>query len=175
MNYITAKDIFEFSTINISQGQDLFVAGFPNGYMDKKSLAPALQKCNAASNLKHDVDDWPTFVINLPVFGGASGSPVFLVYRQGSSVSIHNYEVRLLGIVYENLARVRKIKGIPEEEIEIPVLGYAFKASLLGSENLRVQFETWVGSRVQAHEQAKLNQILENEVKLPLNFKKPRL
>ncbi|MES2939799.1 MAG: serine protease [Pseudomonadota bacterium] len=57
--------------------------GYPNGIWDSKNLLPVVRRGTTASPLAVDFDGTPCFVIDASVFGGSSGSPVF-VMSQGS-------------------------------------------------------------------------------------------
>lgn len=137
---------------------EVYIAGFPNGYIDYHYLSPLLQKCNIAADIESDVDGKPIFVVDKPVFGGASGSPVFM---------LRNNQIYLIGIIYENFARnykmqpqiqesrdqshssdeaaINEVHKGAQERIEIPVVGYALKAHLL--KDLHTAFDGWISAR----------------------------
>ena len=57
--------------------------GYPNGIWDSKNLLPVARRGTTASPLEVDFEDTPRFLIDASVFGGSSGSPVFIL-NQGS-------------------------------------------------------------------------------------------
>ncbi|AZD34891.1 hypothetical protein C4K22_2138 [Pseudomonas chlororaphis subsp. aurantiaca] len=57
--------------------------GYPNGIWDSKNLIPVARKGTTATPAEVDFEGTPRFLIDASVFGGSSGSPVFLL-NQGS-------------------------------------------------------------------------------------------
>lgn len=57
--------------------------GYPNGIWDSKNLVSVARRGTTASLLEVDFEDTPPFLIDASVFGGFSGSPVFIL-NQGS-------------------------------------------------------------------------------------------
>jgi Trypsin-like peptidase domain len=57
--------------------------GYPNGIWDRKNLIPLARRGTTASPLQVDFEHTPRFLIDASVFGGSSGSPVF-IFNQGS-------------------------------------------------------------------------------------------
>jgi hypothetical protein len=53
--------------------------GYPNGVWDSKNLLPVARRGMTASPISVDFEDTPRFLIDASVFGGSSGSPVFLL------------------------------------------------------------------------------------------------
>lgn len=56
--------------------------GYPNGIWDSKNLLPVARRGTTASPMSVDFEGTPRFIIDASVFGGSSGSPVF-VLNQG--------------------------------------------------------------------------------------------
>lgn len=56
--------------------------GYPNGIWDSKNLLPVARRGTTASPMVVDFEGTPRFIIDASVFGGSSGSPVF-VLNQG--------------------------------------------------------------------------------------------
>lgn len=52
--------------------------GYPNGLWDSKNFIPVVRKGITATPLQIDFEGKPTFLIDASVFGGSSGSPVFI-------------------------------------------------------------------------------------------------
>lgn len=57
--------------------------GYPNGVWDSKNLLPVARRGTTASPIEVDFEGSPRFLIDASVFGGSSGSPVFIL-NQGS-------------------------------------------------------------------------------------------
>jgi hypothetical protein len=57
--------------------------GYPDGIWDKKNLLPVARRGTTASPIEVDFNGMPHFIIDASVFGGSSGSPVFIL-NQGS-------------------------------------------------------------------------------------------
>ncbi|MEC5160441.1 MULTISPECIES: trypsin-like peptidase domain-containing protein [unclassified Janthinobacterium] len=53
--------------------------GYPNGVWDKKNLIPVARRGTTATPLSVNFEGTPRFVIDASVFGGSSGSPVFIL------------------------------------------------------------------------------------------------
>jgi hypothetical protein len=57
--------------------------GYPNGIWDSKNLLPVVMRGTTASPIEVDFEGTPRFLIDASVFGGSSGSPVFIL-NQGT-------------------------------------------------------------------------------------------
>ena len=57
--------------------------GYPNGVWDSKNLLPVARRGTTASPIEVNFEGTPRFLIDASVFGGSSGSPVFIL-NQGS-------------------------------------------------------------------------------------------
>jgi hypothetical protein len=57
--------------------------GYPNGVWDSKNLLPVARRGTTASPIEVDFEGSPRFLVDASVFGGSSGSPVFIL-NQGS-------------------------------------------------------------------------------------------
>lgn len=57
--------------------------GYPNGVWDSKNLLPIARRGTTASPIEVDFEGTPRFLVDASVFGGSSGSPVFIL-NQGS-------------------------------------------------------------------------------------------
>jgi len=53
--------------------------GYPNGVWDSRNLLPVARRGTTASPLAVDFENSPRFLIDASVFGGSSGSPVFIL------------------------------------------------------------------------------------------------
>jgi hypothetical protein len=55
--------------------------GYPNGIWDSKNFLPVARRGTTATPLEVDFENTPRFLIDASVFGGSSGSPVFVVHE----------------------------------------------------------------------------------------------
>jgi len=53
--------------------------GYPNGVWDSKNLLPVARRGMTASPISVDFENTPRFLVDASVFGGSSGSPVFIM------------------------------------------------------------------------------------------------
>lgn len=102
---LTNKDIPDEKYIQdkVSNIEDITVIGYPDGIWDFANNLPIVRKGITATSLKYDFENTPKFLIDSAIYGGSSGSPVF-IYNQGA-YSIKNTlyaggRVKLIGIVY---------------------------------------------------------------------------
>ncbi len=59
--------------------EDIKFIGYPNGIWDTINLLPVARKGSTASPISVDFENSPRFIIDASVFGGSSGSPVFIL------------------------------------------------------------------------------------------------
>ena len=83
--------------------------GYPNGHQDPAHLTPIVRRGITATPLVLPFSGKPAFLVDGSVFGGSSGSPVFLInegmYRSGpNDVAIGNRLV-LIGIIAATMQR----------------------------------------------------------------------
>ena len=67
---------------NLDALEQVTFIGYPNGIWDEVNQLPVVRRGMTASPLSLDFNGHPQFVIDASVFGGSSGSPVFL-YSSG--------------------------------------------------------------------------------------------
>ena len=67
---------------NLDAIEHVTFIGYPNGIWDSKNLLPVARRGTTASPLQVDFENTPRFLIDASVFGGSSGSPVF-IFNQG--------------------------------------------------------------------------------------------
>ena len=58
--------------------ENITFIGYPNGIWDQKNYLPIVRKGVTASPISIDFNGDPKFIIDASVFGGSSGSPVFI-------------------------------------------------------------------------------------------------
>jgi len=115
--------------------------GYPNGIWDTVNRLPIARKGTTATPLSVDYENTPRFLIDASVFGGSSGSPVFIHdtghYSENGSI-IFGSRIYLLGLVAAVYHRTshNKIISVPIPTQHMPVaeqnemldLGIVFKA-----------------------------------------------
>lgn len=63
--------------------EEVLFVGYPNGIWDNKNLLPVMRRGTTATPLQVDFEGAPKFLIDASVFGGSSGSPIYIL-RNGS-------------------------------------------------------------------------------------------
>ena len=102
---LTESDIPDEKYIqeSVSNIEDITVIGYPDGIWDCANNLPIVRKGITATSLKYEFENTSRFLIDSAIYGGSSGSPVY-IYNQGA-YSIKNTlyaggRVKLVGIVY---------------------------------------------------------------------------
>lgn len=144
-NILTDAEIKELSNL-----EDVTIVGYPDGIWDSYNNLPICRKGITATPIQYNFENSPKFLIDAAIYGGSSGSPVF-IFNQGS-YSIGNTlyagsRVKLIGIVYavaqHTVSGDLKIIDVPAQKLPIPItqipnnLGVVIKATeLSGFEQL---------------------------------------
>lgn len=85
--------------------EEVKMIGYPNGLWDELNNMPLYRKGVLASNYKFDWNGKKEFIVDLSVFPGSSGSPVFLLdesgYKTKKATIFGSTRFKLLGIVYK--------------------------------------------------------------------------
>lgn len=96
----------QLSQLNVMES--VTFVGYPNGLWDTKNLIPIMRKGTTATPIALDFEGEPKFLIDASVFGGSSGSPVFVldhglhVLRDGSArVGSRLYFLGVIAAVYQ--------------------------------------------------------------------------
>ena len=89
---------------SISRIEDIIVVGYPDGIWDSYNNMPIVRKGITATSLQLDFNNEPKFLIDAAIYGGSSGSPVY-IFNQGSYSLVDNglvagTRLKLVGIVY---------------------------------------------------------------------------
>lgn len=85
--YVREKDIPSEEEIKeFSHIEDIVIVGYPDGLWDDKNNLPIVRRGITASSLHYDFKGAPVFIMDAAIFGGSSGSPVFL-YNDGHYTS----------------------------------------------------------------------------------------
>lgn len=102
MTYLSENDIPTDEEIKeISHIENLTIIGYPDGLWDSVNNLPLVRRGITASSLHYDFNGESNFVVDAAIFGGSSGSPVFL-YNDGYFTSSKGItmgtRVKLVGI-----------------------------------------------------------------------------
>jgi hypothetical protein len=93
------KDVSQFNAI-----EDVIFIGYPNGVWDEANSIPVIRKGITSSPIYIDFDNKRRFLIDASVFGGSSGSPVF-IYKNGVVTIGSSFEMKevafFVGVVSE--------------------------------------------------------------------------
>ena len=142
---IPRKAIPEQDEINsLNAMEEVIFVGYPNGMWDSIHNLPILRKGITASPLQINFENRPQFLIDASVFGGSSGSPLFIVndgaYLDKGSICIGSrfYFLGVVSAVYfrtqiNNVeARTIPTSIIPVvENQEMIDLGIVFKSQTI--------------------------------------------
>lgn len=142
-NHVSSENIPTLSQTNeIDAIEDITFVGYPNGIWDRQNYTPILRRGTTATHYCIDFENEKKFLIDASVFGGSSGSPVFL-YNSGSYTNkggglIAGSRLYFLGIVaavfYRNSINEIVSVSIPTSNKNVSVgqemidLGIVFKA-----------------------------------------------
>lgn len=140
------------SLAEVSQLDEATMIGYPDGLWDEVNNQPIFRKGSFATNPSLDYNGQREFVVDIPVYGGSSGSPILVVHdgawlgRNGLMIGARGTgEVQLVGIVFATFLHdaLGKIVSVPiqdvsnEQRVRVPYvqipnnLGLAIKASRL--------------------------------------------
>lgn len=89
---------------DFSRIEDITVVGYPDGIWDSVNNIPITRKGITATPLQLDFENTPRFLIDAAIYGGSSGSPVY-VFNQGAYTRpgkglYAGNRLKLVGIVY---------------------------------------------------------------------------
>ncbi len=117
--------------------------GYPNGIWDSKNLLPVARRGTTASPIEVDFEGTPRFLIDASVFGGSSGSPVFIMNQgftasKDGGINLGASRLLFLGVVAAVYFRMQlnQIVAVPiptqlqpmAQQQEMIDLGIVFKA-----------------------------------------------
>lgn len=83
--------VSDFSSFN--RIEDIIMVGYPNSIYNESANLPIVRKGITATGLCDKYNNFDLFVIDIPTFGGSSGSPIFI---------LNNNEPILVGINFRN-------------------------------------------------------------------------
>lgn len=116
--------------------------GYPNGIWDSKNLLPVARRGTTATPLQVDFENTPRFLVDASVFGGSSGSPVFILNQGmytdktgGTTLGSRLYFVGVVAAVFYR-TQLNEIIAVPipthaqpmARQQEMIDLGIVFKA-----------------------------------------------
>lgn len=88
----------------LSSSEDVSMIGYPNGIWDQVNNLPLVRRGITATHPRFDFQGRKEFVIDCACFPGSSGSPVFLVNRNGyhssSGAFVLQSRLALLGVLW---------------------------------------------------------------------------
>lgn len=135
----TAEQILELDSI-----ESVTFVGYPNGVWDKQNRLPIARKGTTATPISVDFENTPRFLIDASVFGGSSGSPVFIHDRNGYSTNggfVVGERIHFLGLIAAVFYRTAFNRIVPApipthqvpvaEQMEMIDLGIVFKAKTI--------------------------------------------
>jgi hypothetical protein len=99
--------------------EDLTFVGYPDGRRDPFNHTPIVRQAITSTPIPQQWDNKPAFLVDGSVFGGSSGSPVFLFNRgpwvdaQGATI-VGEERLLLVGIIAKTQVRQ---KALPVEEL----------------------------------------------------------
>lgn len=117
--------------------EEITFIGYPAGYRDPKHFTPIVRRGITATPLDLDMGGAPAFLVDGSVFGGSSGSPVFVfnegTYRGAGNLTVVGSRLILVGIVASTLTRNAQlpVEVANAEHVKIAQelnLGVAFNA-----------------------------------------------
>ncbi len=110
--YMTIPESFIASTEdlkNYSQGSQILMVGYPRGLIDTTNNAPIFRKGTCATSPYLDYNGKEDFLIDIAMFNGSSGSPIFQISNKMTSTKNNNEvtlttfeDFKLIGIVYQS-------------------------------------------------------------------------
>ncbi|WP_349913080.1 S1 family peptidase [Acinetobacter pittii] len=105
---IPLADIPNYDEMSMIQAiEQVFFVGYPSGLIDKVNNLPIARKGHLATPLHENFGGEPLFLIDASVFGGSSGSPVFII-NDGNGYTKTNGDITfggtrfyLIGTIFE--------------------------------------------------------------------------
>lgn len=133
----------EFQKKEFKTFEEIFMIGYPNGLWDKSNNMPIVRKGITATPSYLDYNGKKDFLIDIAVFGGSSGSPIFQYDDSGyidkrGTARFGASRLFLLGVLYAgplytiNGEVIKITPGSTSEKVKSQVLmnlGYVIKSS----------------------------------------------
>jgi trypsin-like peptidase len=122
--------------------EEITFVGYPNGHRDPKHFTPIVRRGITATPLDLDMGGEPAFLVDGSVFGGSSGSPVFLlsngIYRTAQGMVVGD-RIVLVGVIAKTMLRTAQL---PVEVATAPHVKIAQELNLGVAFNARAIRET---------------------------------
>lgn len=119
---------------NFNHIEEIYMVGYPNEIINGGINYPIVRKGITATGICDSLNGTEAFIIDIPVYGGSSGSPVYFLTKEGkvSLVGItaeKYYEKNYVYIKDDNTNNYIKNKN---QYVRVPNgLGYAIKANII--------------------------------------------
>lgn len=134
--------------------EDIIMVGYPNGLVDEINNFPILRRGVTSTPYTSDYQGKHEFLADIPVFGGSSGSPIFIL-NEGSYSTRTTFTTgtrfALIGVLYAghivNVSGQIVSQQIPTNFVAVPQiklmvnLGICIKSSLI--KDLEAQIPGW--------------------------------
>ena len=104
----------KLAQLNLRPGEDLCSLGFPLGIESSPSGFPVLRNGRIASYPVYPTSQAPTILLDMPIYGGNSGGPVFFTYtdRREWGVGKGSQDARgIVGLVSKDVSHVQVAQG----------------------------------------------------------------
>ena len=116
--------------------EQVMVCGYPTGIWDSTNNMPISRVGHTATNMLTNFQGKRQFLVDMPIFGGSSGSPVFRyempIYKTSTSSLSFGGRIKLAGIIWGTLNQTQcgEIKIIEVPTTKKPIVEYQTNLSL---------------------------------------------
>lgn len=116
--------------------EEVYMVGYPSGLFDSHNNLPIVRRGITATPMATDYEGRPEFLIDMPVYPGSSGSPIFIrkasLFVNDKGQLQETARMRLLGILYGGPPLNEGKEGDEAEATAQPInLGVCLKAKTL--------------------------------------------
>ena len=156
------KDWEGFSSL-----EDIIMTGYPNGIYDEINNMPISRKGLTATDVKLSYQGRKEFLVDVPIFPGSSGSPIF-IYSRGTFVDSNNEivfgnKLYLIGINYagifdNNIADINKNIFLNKKDFEA--------LQIFNNVKISTRIFTNLGVAIRSDRLLELQEILRKELKI---------
>lgn len=161
----TEADIPDAGTFAaLSPLEDIVMVGYPNGIWDEANNFPVVRRGITATKPSVRYQGKDEFLIDIPVFGGSSGSPVYLYndhsFRAGNDVVVGRQRLLLVGILYAvhvyQASGEIQVREIPTGLAPVPVTSLPLNLGLVISSQRLRDFVPLLHTRLSAEDSSEL-------------------
>lgn len=99
--------------------EEIVFIGYPNGIWDRKHHLPIVRRGCTATPVVIDFEQTPRFLVDAAVFGGSSGSPVF-IFNPGEWVNRHGQMVPGNRLLFVGVVGSVYFRSALNEVIDVP-------------------------------------------------------